>query len=62
MKTNIVKTAIMTKKQYSSPLCEIMHLDPDMSIMKELGPASLPGEGGAPARRPGHGGSEAPVF
>ena len=61
MKTNTMNIALMAKKQYSSPLCEIMHLDPDMSIMKELGPASLPSEG-APARRPGHGGSEAPVF
>ena len=61
MKTNIVKTAIMAKKQYCSPYCEVVQWGA-FSVMKDLGPASLPGEAGAPARKPGKLDGNAPVF
>ena len=44
---------IMKKNQYNAPLTEILQLDSE-TMMKELGPASLPQQvGGAPARRVG---------
>ncbi len=43
----------MKKNQYNAPLTEILQLDSE-TMMKELGPASLPEQvGGAPARRAG---------
>jgi len=53
---------IMKKRIYTMPLIEVMHLEPELAMMKDLNEASLPGHmGGAPARRPELGGN-APVF
>ena len=56
MKTN------MTKKQYIVPLTEEVVVN--YPLMSALNASDVPGDAqsSAPARRPGHGSSEAPVF
>ena len=49
----------MKKKQYMTPLCEVMEVRYD--LMKMTDEASLPAHM-APERRPGAGHSDAPVF
>ena len=45
------QNGIMEKKRYITPLSEIIQLGSDV-VMKELGPASVPGQmGNAPKRR-----------
>ncbi|MBO7501962.1 MAG: hypothetical protein J6T32_01950 [Paludibacteraceae bacterium] len=42
----------MKKKQYTTPFSEVMLIGSEV-ILKGLGPASLPEQAGAPARRAG---------
>ena len=61
MKTNIMKSAFMAKKSYTTPICEVLQIDTEV-ILATVGEASKPDFNFAPERRPGHGSSQAPVF
>ena len=61
MKTIEKNDALMAKREYRAPLCEISLLEAGV-VLATVGEASMPSLDFAPARRPGKADNNAPVF